>query len=98
MKREYTLRCLRYLCSSLKDTICLHNFTFYAVLKLIPTYFVSVFMFIEILSFKNKNANSAVKNGIAAKHNNVIAAEITDNKEKKLWLKPNKSISNQLWW
>tara|TARA_X000001036_G_C20536604_1_gene748505 strand:- start:6 stop:341 length:336 start_codon:yes stop_codon:yes gene_type:complete len=30
--------------------------------------------FAEILSFKNKNANIAVKNGIAAKHNRVTAA------------------------
>ena len=30
--------------------------------------------FIEILSFKNKKANNAVKNGIAAKHKSVIAA------------------------
>tara|TARA_B100001057_G_C22306077_1_gene740188 strand:+ start:385 stop:627 length:243 start_codon:yes stop_codon:yes gene_type:complete len=29
---------------------------------------------IEIFSFKNKKASSAVKNGMAAKHNNVIAA------------------------
>ena len=30
--------------------------------------------FKEIFSFRNKKANRAVKNGIAAKHNNVIAA------------------------
>ena len=30
--------------------------------------------FKEILSFKNKKASKAVKNGIAAKHNKVIAA------------------------
>ena len=32
--------------------------------------------FVEILSFKNRKASKAVKNGIAAKHNNVIAAEV----------------------
>tara|TARA_Y100000590_G_scaffold21930_1_gene25341 strand:+ start:68 stop:448 length:381 start_codon:yes stop_codon:yes gene_type:complete len=30
--------------------------------------------FIEILSFKNKNPNKAVRKGIAARHNKVIAA------------------------
>ena len=30
----------------------------------------------EILSFKNKNPSKAVINGIAAKHNNVIAAVV----------------------
>ena len=32
--------------------------------------------FVEICSFKKTNAKSAVKNGIAAKHNKVIAAEV----------------------
>ena len=32
----------------------------------------------EIFSFKNKNPSSAVINGIAAKHNNVIAAVVFD--------------------
>ena len=32
--------------------------------------------FKEICSFKNTNANNAVKNGIAAKHNRVIAADV----------------------
>ena len=31
---------------------------------------------VVILSFKNKKASNAVKNGIAAKHNKVIAAEV----------------------
>ena len=35
---------------------------------------IEIQTFKEIFSFKNKKANKAVKNGIAAKHNNVIAA------------------------
>ena len=31
---------------------------------------------VEILSLRNRKASKAVKNGIAAKHNNVIAAEV----------------------
>ena len=37
---------------------------------------IEIQTFREIRSFKNKNANKAVKNGIAAKHNKVIAAEV----------------------
>ena len=35
---------------------------------------IEIQTFKEIFSFKNKNANNAVKNGIAAKHSNVTAA------------------------
>ena len=35
---------------------------------------IDIQTFKEILSLKNKKANKAVKNGIAAKHNKVIAA------------------------
>ena len=35
---------------------------------------IEIHMFKEIFSFKNKKANKAVKKGIAAKHNKVIAA------------------------
>ena len=35
---------------------------------------IDIQTFKEIFSFKNKKANNAVKNGIAAKHNKVIAA------------------------
>jgi len=35
---------------------------------------IEIQTFKDILSFKNKNARRAVKKGIAAKHNNVIAA------------------------
>ena len=35
---------------------------------------IEIQTFKEIFSFKNKKANNAVKNGIAAKHNKVIAA------------------------
>ena len=35
---------------------------------------IEIQTFKEIFSFKNKKARRAVKNGIAAKHNNVIAA------------------------
>tara|TARA_B100001540_G_C15187277_1_gene364820 strand:- start:24 stop:350 length:327 start_codon:yes stop_codon:yes gene_type:complete len=35
---------------------------------------IDIHTFIEIFSFKNKKANIAVKNGIAAKHSKVIAA------------------------
>ena len=37
---------------------------------------IEIQTFIEICSFKNKNAINAVKKGIAAKHNKVIAAEV----------------------
>ena len=37
---------------------------------------IEIHTFIEICSLKNKNARRAVKKGIAAKHNNVIAAEV----------------------
>ena len=37
---------------------------------------IDIQTFIEICSFKKINARSAVKNGIAAKHNKVIAAEV----------------------
>jgi hypothetical protein len=37
---------------------------------------IDIQTFKEICSFKNINANKAVKNGIAAKHNKVIAAEV----------------------
>jgi hypothetical protein len=35
---------------------------------------IEIQTFKEILSFRNKKANRAVKNGIAAKHKSVIAA------------------------
>ena len=35
---------------------------------------IDIQTFKEIFSFKNKKASKAVKNGIAAKHNKVIAA------------------------
>ena len=35
---------------------------------------IDIHTFKEIVSLKNKKANKAVKNGIAAKHNKVIAA------------------------
>ena len=35
---------------------------------------IEIQTFRDIFSFKNKKANKAVKKGIAAKHNNVIAA------------------------
>jgi len=37
---------------------------------------IDIQTFSEICSFKNTNANKAVKNGIAAKHSNVIAADV----------------------
>ena len=37
---------------------------------------IDIQTFMEICSFKNINANNAVKNGIAAKHNKVIAADV----------------------
>ena len=37
---------------------------------------IEIHTFIEILSFKNKNASKAVKKGIAAKQSKVIAAEV----------------------
>ena len=37
---------------------------------------IEIQTFIEICSFKNINANKAVKNGMAAKHNKVIAAVV----------------------
>ena len=37
---------------------------------------IEIQTFIEILSFKNKKANKAVKKGIAAKQSNVIAADV----------------------
>ena len=37
---------------------------------------IAIQTFKEIFSFKNKNPNSAVKKGIAAKQSNVIAAEV----------------------
>ena len=37
---------------------------------------IEIHTFIVICSFKNRNAINAVKNGIAAKHNSVIAAEV----------------------
>ena len=37
---------------------------------------IDIQTFIEMFSFRNINANKAVKNGIAAKHNKVIAAEV----------------------
>ena len=37
---------------------------------------IDIQTFIEICSFKKIKANRAVKNGIAAKHNNVIAAVV----------------------
>ena len=37
---------------------------------------IDIQTFKEILSFKNKKASNAVKKGIAAKHNSVIAAEV----------------------
>ena len=45
---------------------------------MIPTVAISIDIqtFREIFSFKNKKANNAVKKGIAAKHNKVIAAVV----------------------
>ena len=45
---------------------------------IIPTVAISIDIqtFREIFSFKNKKANNAVKKGIAAKHNKVIAAVV----------------------
>ena len=45
---------------------------------IIPTVAIKIEIqtFIEIVSFKNRNANKAVKKGIAAKQSNVIAAEV----------------------
>ena len=45
---------------------------------IIPTVAITIEIhtFKEICSFKKINAKSAVKNGIAAKHNNVIAAVV----------------------
>ena len=37
---------------------------------------IEIQTFMVILSFKNKNASNAVKKGIAAKHNKVIAAVV----------------------
>ena len=37
---------------------------------------IDIQTFTEIFSFKNKKANNAVKKGIAAKHNKVIAAVV----------------------
>ena len=37
---------------------------------------IDIQTFTEICSFKNINANSAVKKGIAARHNKVIAADV----------------------
>ena len=37
---------------------------------------IDIQTFNEICSFKKTNANNAVKKGIAAKHNNVIAADV----------------------
>ena len=37
---------------------------------------IEIQTFKEIFSFKNKNASSAVKNGIAARHSKVIAAVV----------------------
>ena len=44
----------------------------------IPTVAIKIEIqtFKEIFSFKNKNASSAVKNGIAARHSKVIAAVV----------------------
>ena len=45
---------------------------------IIPTdaIIIDIQTFKEILSLKNRKARRAVKKGIAAKHNNVIAAEV----------------------
>ena len=47
-------------------------------IMIIPTVAIKIEIqtFMEIFSFKNKKANNAVKNGIAAKHNKVIAADV----------------------
>ena len=45
---------------------------------IIPTVAINIEIqtFREMLSFKNKKASNAVKNGMAAKQSNVIAAEV----------------------